>query len=160
MKIGFGGGCHWCTEAVFQSLKGVETVEQGWVSSVGEDSNFSEAVIVSYYPEIIDLKVLIEIHLLTHSSTSAHTMRKKYRSAVYYFSKEQQQEVDCILTDLQEEFDNKLITKSLPYTGFKPSREEYQNYYLKNPEKPFCRRYIQPKLSLILNKFGDGVSHV
>jgi peptide-methionine (S)-S-oxide reductase len=149
MKIGFGGGCHWCTEAVFQSLKGVEKVEQGWVASDGEDSNFSEAVIVYFTPEIISLKTLIEVHLHTHSSTSKHSMRKKYRSAVYYYSIDQKREVERIILDLQEEFDYKLITKVLPFVKFKPSPEEYQNYYLKNPNKPFCQRYIHPKLMKI-----------
>ncbi len=89
-KIGFGGGCHWCTEAVFQSLKGVEKVEQGWIASEGEASTLSEAVIVHFDTSQISLVLLIEIHLLTHESTSEHSMRKKYRSAIYYFDVEQQ----------------------------------------------------------------------
>ena len=55
-KVAFGGGCHWCTEAVFQSLKGVEKVEQGFVASVAKNSSFSEAVIVHFQTEIIALK--------------------------------------------------------------------------------------------------------
>ena len=62
-KIGFGGGCHWCTEAVFQSLKGVLKVEQGWVSSTKENDAFSEAVIVHFNYNIISIKELTEIHL-------------------------------------------------------------------------------------------------
>ncbi|WP_343065456.1 peptide-methionine (S)-S-oxide reductase [Arenibacter arenosicollis] len=81
-KIAFGGGCHWCTEAVYQSLKGVEVVEQGFVASKGEESFFSEAVIVHYDPKSIALKDLILIHLYTHKSTSDHSMRNKYRSAI------------------------------------------------------------------------------
>lgn len=75
-KIGFGGGCHWCTEAVFQSLKGVKSVQQGWIASKNEHFEFSEAVIVDFDPSSIPLKVLIEIHLHTHKSTSEHSMRK------------------------------------------------------------------------------------
>ena len=87
-KIGFGGGCHWCTEAIFQSLIGVENVQQGWIASNGDNSSFSEAVIVEYNATIIPIEVLIEIHLHTHKSTSSHSMRKKYRSAIYVFNKE------------------------------------------------------------------------
>ena len=62
-QIGFGGGCHWCTEGVFQSLLGVENVQQGWISSLGEYSEYSEAVIVSFNEEVIALEELIKIHL-------------------------------------------------------------------------------------------------
>ena len=88
-KIAFGGGCHWCTEAVFQQLKGVIRVEQGFVASVNEYQSFSEAVIVHFNPSIIPLKILVEIHLYTHKSTSNHSMRSKYRSAIYYFTDEE-----------------------------------------------------------------------
>lgn len=87
-KIGFGGGCHWCTEAVFQNLKGVNHVAQGWIASDENNTAFSEAVVVEFNPPKINLKTLIEIHLATHKSTSNHSMRKKYRSAIYVFSKE------------------------------------------------------------------------
>ena len=60
-KIALGGGCHWCTEAVFQSLIGVHKVEQGFVASTDENTSFSEAVIVHFSPEAISLQTLIEI---------------------------------------------------------------------------------------------------
>ena len=84
-KVAFGGGCHWCTEAVFQALAGVEQVEQGFVKSRPPHDCFSEAVVVHFNAQIIPVKTLIEIHLRTHASSSAHTMRGKYRSAVYSF---------------------------------------------------------------------------
>lgn len=82
-KIGLGGGCHWCTEAYFLSLKGVEKVEQGWIASTPPNDAFSEAVLVHYDPSQIPLPVLIAIHLHTHAATKAHAFRSKYRSAVY-----------------------------------------------------------------------------
>jgi len=85
-KIALGGGCHWCTEAVFQSIRGVVSVEQGYIASTEPNSSFSEAVIVSYDPLTLDIKSLIDIHIRTHSSTSTHRLRDKYRSAVYFFS--------------------------------------------------------------------------
>lgn len=106
-KIGFGGGCHWCTEAVFQSLKGVKSVAQGWIASEGKASTFSEAVMVAYDPLKIPLKVLVEIHLRTHKSTSNHSMRKKYRSAVYVFNDEDKDKVPLLLTSLQFGFEKK-----------------------------------------------------
>ena len=156
-KIALGGGCHWCTEAVFQSLKGVGKVEQGYVASTGENSSFSEAVVIHFNVEEISLRTLIEIHLHTHKSTSAHSMRDKYRSAVYTFSKKQSNQTEEILKLLQTGFDKKLITKVYPFSAFKSSREQLLNYYYSNPNKPFCETFINPKLQLLLEQFADFV---
>ncbi|WP_276165264.1 peptide-methionine (S)-S-oxide reductase [Zobellia alginiliquefaciens] len=158
-KIALGGGCHWCTEAVFQSLQGVTKVEQGFVASTGNDSNFSEAVIVHFSPNIISLKTLIEVHLHTHKSTSNHSMRSKYRSAIYTFSTEHVVESEAILNELQATFGDTLITKILPFIAFKPSEIQFKNYYYSNPEKPFCTTYISPKLQLLKTQFTSFSKH-
>ncbi len=157
-KIALGGGCHWYTEAVFQSLEGVEKVKQGFVASDGKNNTFSEAVIVHFDPERISLSDLIEIHLHTHASTSDHSMRTKYRSAIYTFLKVQESKAERILAKLQSEFGNQLITKVYAFKTFRPSDEQFKNYYLKNPKKPFCKTFINPKLRLLLQKFSDKVN--
>ncbi|MGO4911250.1 peptide-methionine (S)-S-oxide reductase [Leeuwenhoekiella sp. W20_SRS_FM14] len=157
-KIALGGGCHWCTEAVFQSLNGVLKVEQGYVASTGFYREYSEAVIVHFNPDIIPLAVLIEIHLYTHKSTSDHSFRTKYRSAVYYFSEYQEAIISQIIIDLQPLFKEQLITQILPIASFEASRESLHDYYLKDPDKPFCKRYIQPKLKLLKEKFSSRTS--
>lgn len=157
-KIALGGGCHWCTEAVFQALIGVEKVEQGYVASIGANSTFSEAVVVYFNAAEISLATLIEIHLLTHKSTSNHTMRTKYRSAVYSYSQAQMNEANSIIENLQKVFDKQVITKVYPFKLFKASREEITNYYFNNPKKPFCETYITPKLSLLIKKFSKNVN--
>jgi peptide-methionine (S)-S-oxide reductase len=147
-KIGFGGGCHWCTEAYFQSLNGVVLVEQGWISSISPDDTFSEAVIVHYNPKIIGLKRLIEVHLHTHASTKLHSFRKKYRSAVYVFD-------DCIndiqklINNNQANFNAAIITKALAFSQFKLNIEDQQNYYIKHKNGAFCQKYIVPKLDIL-----------
>ncbi len=155
ITIAFGGGCHWCTEAVFQSLIGVNNVAQGWVQSTDENDTFSEAVIVEFDPTIIPLKVLIEIHLRTHKSTIQHSMRKKYRSAIYFYDQAQKEITNQILIVLQKDFKQKIITQVLPFVTFKASREEITNYYYSNPSKPFCEQFINPKLKLLLNEFSE-----
>ena len=154
-KIAVGGGCHWCTEAVFQALKGVEKVEQGYVASDPPFEEFSEGVIIHFDPQIISLEILIEIHLHTHKSTSNHSFRSKYRSAVYCFSEEQKREVQHILTQLQNEFEQSLVTQILPFQRFQASRESLHDYYRRNPEKPFCERYIAPKLQFLLERYSS-----
>ena len=154
-KIALGGGCHWCTEVVFQSLKGITNVEQGFVSSIGDNSAFSEAVVIHFNSNEISLSVLIEIHLYTHKSTSNHSMRKKYRSAVYTFSDHQKELSEIIIKTLQKDFNYELVTKVYPFKAFKPSRVDIQNYYQKNPNKPFCKTFINPKLKLIFKRFSE-----
>ena len=154
-KIAFGGGCHWCTEAVFQSLIGVQHVAQGWVKSTEENDTFSEAVIVQFDATVIPLKVLVEIHLRTHKSTVQHSMRKKYRSAVYYFETTTKEVIVLLLDELQTGFDKKIITQVLPFVAFKPSQDDFTNYYYSNPTKPFCEQYINPKLKLLLKEFSS-----
>lgn len=156
-KIAFGGGCHWCTEAVFQSLLGVFKVEQGFVASTGAQNSFSEAVIVHFNPKDIALQTLVKIHLHTHKSTVAHSFRTKYRSAVYYFSEAQKIEAERLMCQFQIAFNHKLITKVHAFSEFKASREAIQNYYQKNPNKPFCERFINPKLSLLMRDFPELV---
>ncbi|SED16207.1 peptide-methionine (S)-S-oxide reductase [Tenacibaculum sp. MAR_2009_124] len=158
IKIGFGGGCHWCTEAVFQHLNGVVLVEQGWIASSNENESFSEAVIVYFDENVIDLKTLIEIHLHTHKSTSSHSFRKKYRSAIYTFSKKQEEICKEYVNSFQVDFDHQIITQVLPFIEFKASREEIRNYYKKNPTKPFCETFINPKLRILLTRFSEDVN--
>jgi peptide-methionine (S)-S-oxide reductase len=157
-KIGFGGSCHWCTEAIFRSLKGVKGVEQGWISSKGDQTMPSEAVIVNFDVSVITLQTLIAIHLHTHSCTSSHKMRGKYRSAIYTFEKEQFRTASNALCDLEEDFEDPIITKVLPFGSFQLNEENYLDYYYKDPSKPFCRNIIGPKLKILLARFGTHIA--
>jgi peptide-methionine (S)-S-oxide reductase len=153
-RIGLGGGCYWCTEAVFQNIRGVSQVAQGFIRSESPDNSYSEAVIVEFSADEIQLSDLIEVHLLTHASTSQHTMRKKYRSAVYFFSPQQEEIVSQILQRLQINFDQTLITRVLAFSGFRHSEKKYQGYYRKNRGNPFCQRYIDPKLDQLRHNYA------
>ena len=153
--IGFGGGCHWCTEAVFAHLRGVSNVRQGFIKSKPPHDSFSEAVILSYAPEVINLRTLIEIHLRTHSSQSDHKMRGKYRSAIYVFGDRQAGLSREALHSLQPDFKDELVTQVLECIAFKDSDSRFQNYYENGPEKPFCKAYIDPKLKLLRENYAD-----
>jgi len=157
MKVGFGGSCHWCTEAIFQSLRGVTQVEQGWISSE-EYPSYSEAVVVHFDEKIISLESLIEIHLHTHSCTSAHAIREKYRSAVYAYDDAQNKEANLSLLAFQSQFDRPIITQVLYFQDFRINQETYLDYYFKNPEKAFCKNQIDPKLRKLISRFRDKVN--
>ena len=156
-KIALGGGCHWCTEAIFDSLKGVSEVKQGFVASLGQESSFSEAIIIHFDPRLISLETLIEIHLCTHKSTSDHSMRLKYRSAIYTFSNDQFNKTKKILTLLQSGFEKPLVTKVYPFKRFEPSKPQFENYYSRHPNSPFCEKYIHPKLEILRQNFSGYV---
>ena len=153
--IGLGGGCHWCTEAVFQALRGVERVDQGFISADPPDDAFSEAVLVTFDPDTIPLDALIEVHLRTHAATSEHSMRGKYRSAIYFGGAEQAKRARDALDRLALEFDAPLVTRVLSRRAFKPSDERFHDYYSTDPDRPFCRAYIDPKLALLRERFAD-----
>jgi len=157
-KIGLGGGCHWCTEGVFESLIGVKAVNQGWIASVDHEAEFSEAIEVYFDQTIISLQSLIEIHLHTHASTANHSMRKKYRSAIYTYNDRQYQKSQEILNLLQSDFDKPIVSQVLPFNSFKANKDELVNYYYKSPNKPFCQTYIHPKLKLLLTRFKRHVN--
>lgn len=155
-QLGLGGGCHWCTEAVFQSLAGVERVQQGFIASDAPDDAFSEAVLVDWDTQRLPLDALIEVHLRTHASTSLHTMRGKYRSALYVMNAAQADACTTALTRLQPGFDAPLITRVLPFRAFRASDARFQNYYATDPDRPFCRTYIEPKLAMLRRRFGPN----
>ena len=117
VTIGFGGGCHWCTEAVFQPLEGVSEVRQGFIRSDGPDEAWSEAVEISFDPDRVSLRDLIAVHLSTHASEADHKMRGKYRCAVYSMTAEQQNACATHIRDLAAEAEVHFVTRSLMHRG-------------------------------------------
>jgi len=159
-QIGFGGSCHWCTEAIFLSLRGIIEVLQGWIADAEQTDRFSEAVLVTFDPEIISLQELTAIHLYTHSCTSSHAMRDKYRSAVYCFNAAQIGMVKNAMLELQENFPAPIITETVMFGQFRLNTPEYQNYYYKDIAKPFCTNIINPKLNELISRFSNKVDLV
>ena len=153
-KAGFGGGCHWCTEAYFTNLLGVKKVEQGWISAAAPNDGPSEAVIVHYDALRIPLSVLIAIHLHSHSSTSRHKLREKYRSAVYVFDAGLIGPVQKMIAACASDFDEPIVTEVLEFRSFESNTERYQDYYRKNKGSAFCERYIQPKLLSLQSQYA------
>ena len=113
---------------------------------------------MSFYPEEIPLSVLVAIHLRTHSSQSDHSFRGKYRSAVYVINKSQGTDIKVILKEEQKEFDNPLVTHVLRLKEFKSSPDVFKDYYKTDPQRPFCKAYIDPKLTRIRREFTSYVS--
>lgn len=153
-QIGFGGGCHWCTEAVFQQFAGVRDVAQGFIASHPPDDSFSEAVRLRFDPTEVPLRVLISAHLATHASASDHAMRGKYRSAIYTTSDAQTREARDLLRALAAETGLGVVTRVLPLVRFRASDARFHDYYASDPERPFCRTYIDPKIAKLRAGFA------
>ena len=154
-KLGFGGGCHWCTEGVFQALRGVSHVDQGFIQSDAPADTWAEGVIVTFDLSVIQLATLSEVHLRTHSATRARSPRGKYRSAIYIFEDSQRHEAELAIVRFADGFGKAAHTLVLPFRSFRASDERYQNYYRTDPSRPFCRRYIDPKLDYIRRHFSE-----
>ena len=153
-RIGLGGGCHWCTEGVFVSLQGVHRVDQGWIASQPPHDALSEAIVVHYDPTVVTLAELIAVHLRTHSAAGNHPLRERYRSAVYYFDGEAPS-TEAALNTVAESIPGSVITRALPFVTFKASLPEHWDYYRADPERPFCVRYIQPKLDALARTYPE-----
>lgn len=157
LTVGFGGGCHWCTEAVFQPLFGIAEVRQGFIRSDAPDDSWSEGVEVHFDPGRIPLRDLIGVHLTTHASASDHKLRGKYRSAVYAADAQLRAECDALIAEFAAETGTAFVTRALSQRGFKPSDARFLNYYAANPARPFCQAYIEPKLVHLRARYGNLV---
>jgi peptide-methionine (S)-S-oxide reductase len=158
IELGLGGGCHWCTEAVFQALRGVQDVRQGFLWSEPPEHTPSEGVLLRLDEELMPLRALLEIHLRTHASGSDHSMRRKYRSAVYAqearLRRRAEQEMGALASSLRYV----PVTKVLSLAGFRLNDERFLNYRRSRPDAPFCRTHIDPKLALLRRDYAELVS--
>ncbi len=154
-RLALGGGCHWCTEAVFQALGGVCCVRQGFARSDPPDDTWSEAIDLEFDPGRLSLDDIIAVHLATHASTSHHKLRGKYRSAIYLPDTAQQTRAAESLARLSTETGVDFVTRILPHRGFRESDQRFHNYFATDPDRPFCQTYIEPKLALLRQRFAN-----
>lgn len=157
MRIGLGGGCHWCTEGIVQALRGVDRVEQGFLRSDPPADAWAEGVVATFDPAVLPLDTLIEVHLRTHSGGGTYSPNGRYRSAVYVCEAGQQEVAATVIARVAAERGEAARTLILPFRDFTPSEQRYQDYYRTDPNRPFCRRYIDPKLDILRAHFGHVV---
>ena len=157
LQLGFSGSCYWCMEAVFQSLDGVISAEQGWMSA-GSGKDRYEAVLVEYDPLTIPVHVLVGAHLHTHHATSNHPLRRRYPSAIYTYTESQRLVVLEAIARHQEDFAEPLVTGVEEAMSFVSCEDDKQGYYFNHPERPFCEGQIAPKLHILLSRFGNYVN--
>lgn len=164
----FGGGCFWCVEAVFLQLKGVEKVVSGYAGGHTEhpsyddicrgDTNHAEVILINYDETQISFTQLLDVFFTTHDPTTlnrqGNDIGTQYRSVIYYFNDEQQQQAQHTINALKAEGLN-IVTELSPAPQFYPAEDYHQNFFARNPAQGYCNFTIPPKLMKLRSKFQD-----
>lgn len=167
----FGGGCFWCTEAVFKMLKGVTSVLPGYAGGTKENPTYEqvssgttghvEVVRVEYDPALVEYRTLLTIFFGSHDSTTMNRqgadIGTQYRSVIFYTTPEQKAEAEKFIAEINASntAGDPTITVVEPLTKFYEAESYHQDYFAKNQENQYCQLVINPKLEKVQKKFGD-----
>jgi peptide-methionine (S)-S-oxide reductase len=168
-KITFGSGCFWCTEAIFQSVKGVKKVISGYMGGhtlnptykqiCKGDTGHAEVTEIEYDADIVSLDELLLIFFRTHNPTTlnrqGNDVGTQYRSAIFYNTEEQKQQAEAMIKTLTDEgiFDQPVVTEITPASEFYKAEDYHQDYFNNNGSNPYCAVVIQPKLTKFAKEF-------
>ncbi|WP_345951910.1 peptide-methionine (S)-S-oxide reductase MsrA [Mucilaginibacter sp. PAMB04274] len=168
-KATFGMGCFWCSEAIFQRLKGVTKVESGYSGGTVKNPTYedvctgttghAEVVQVTFKPEIISYKDLLEIFWKMHDPTTLNRQGAdegtQYRSAIFYHNAAQKQLAETYKAELnkQKVYPHPIVTEITRFSNFFVAENYHQNYFNLNGSKPYCRMVIQPKVDKLEKVF-------
>ena len=166
-----GGGCFWCTEAVFQRVKGVIKVVSGYSGGKYPNptyreicegtSGHAEVIEISFDESQISIEDLLLIFFHTHDPTTlnrqGNDVGSQYRSVIFYANQAQKEAAEQMIQKLKKEqvFDSPIVTELSPLTIVYPAEEYHQNYYNQNSYQPYCSIVIAPKLSKLVKAFSD-----
>jgi peptide-methionine (S)-S-oxide reductase len=172
----FGGGCFWCTEAVFQQLRGVHSVVSGYCG--GETPNptykevcsggtgHAEVIQVEFDPSEISYRDLLDVFFATHDPTTlnrqGNDVGTQYRSVIFPHNDEQRRVAEEAIREQNAsgEFRAPIVTTIEPYQEFFPGEGYHQNYFVDNPRLPYCAVVIAPKVEKFRKKFGGKLAEM
>ena len=163
------GGCFWCLEAVFEQLKGVKKVESGYSGGHVPKPSYeavctgttghAEVTQVTFDPDVISFRDLLGVFFSIHDPTTPDRqggdVGTQYRSAIFYHDDEQRRVAEDFVRELEAEhvFDDPIVTKLEPLEVFYPAEEYHREYYRRNPNQPYCRAVIAPKVAKLRSKY-------
>lgn len=169
----FGGGCFWCTEAIFQMLNGVTNVEPGYAGGhvtnpsyerVSEgNSGHAEVIRVTYDPDIISYEDLLTVFFGSHDPTTpnrqGNDVGAQYRSVILYENDEEKEVAEKMIRDVQESLTDgsRVVTQIIPLTAFYPAESYHRNYFKQNTSAPYCQLIIEPKIEKVRKRFAELV---
>ena len=170
-KATFGSGCFWCTEAIFERVKGVVSVVSGYSGGTVEnptyeqvcsgETGYAEAVQINYDPEVISYPELLEIFWRTHDPTTlnrqGNDVGTQYRSVIFYHNDEQKKLAEEYKKKLDESgaWDKPIVTEIVPYKNFYNAEAYHQDYFKNNPHQGYCSFVIAPKVEKFEKVFKD-----
>ena len=157
------GGCFWCVEAVFDELRGVESVVSGYTGGDVERPTYqqvcagttghAEAVQIKFDPAVVSFRELLEVFFTVHDPTTLNRqgadVGTQYRSAIFYHTPEQREIAAQTIAALEGEklWDAPVVTEIAPFTEFYPAEDYHQEYFRRNPQQGYCRAIIAPKVA-------------
>ena len=165
-----GGGCFWCTEAVFLEVKGVEKVVSGYAggNAPGKPTyreicsgltGHAEVIQIAFDAAIISYEDILIIFMTTHDPTTLNRQGAdkgtQYRSVIYYHDEHQQKIATKVLKEVQQFYDDKIVTEISPLPLFYEAEQEHQNYYKENSQQGYCSYVISPKLAKLRKLHAD-----
>lgn len=166
----FGGGCFWCTEAIFRELRGVQSVVPGYAGGTlanptyeavcGGNTGHAEVIKIEFDSRVIAFRDLLEVFFLTHDPTTmnrqGNDVGEQYRSIILYTSPAQKEQAEKMIMALTAsgEFKHPIVTQIKPLDRFYKAEDYHHNYYAQNQNKSYCRLVINPKLIKLRKKFA------
>jgi peptide-methionine (S)-S-oxide reductase len=167
----FGGGCFWCTEAVFERLKGVVSVTPGYAGGQPKNPSYeqvctgntghAEVIKIEFNPKEISFRDLLTVFFATHDPTTpnqqGHDFGTQYRSIVLYANENQKREAEAFIKELAEsgEFKRRIVTELKPLEEFFEAESYHRTYYRRNSNQPYCQMVIAPKMDKLQQRFRE-----
>jgi peptide-methionine (S)-S-oxide reductase len=164
-----GGGCYWCTEAIFQMLPGVKSVASGFAGGTKENPTYeevctgrtghAEVIQVEFDPKVISyekiLKTFWEAHDPTTLNRQGHDAGTQYRSIILYSNEAQKLAAEKSKAEAQKHFHDPIVTQIVPLQKFYKAKLDHQNFYRNNPNQPYCQAIIRPKVEKFEKKLKE-----
>ena len=165
------GGCFWCQEAVFDELKGVESVKSGYSGGHVQspsyaqvcdgDTGHAEVIQVTFDPQVLSYKDLLTVYFTIHDPTTLNRQGNdagtQYRSAIFYRNEQQKKIAEEVIREIgaAKIWDDPLVTEVAPFNQFYIAEDYHQEYFKKNPFQGYCRAVIAPKVTKFRQNFTD-----
>jgi peptide-methionine (S)-S-oxide reductase len=166
-----GGGCFWCTEAVFQQLKGVQAVESGYTGGQVVNPTYeqvcegttghAEVVRLTFDPSIVSFREILEVFFTIHDPTTlnrqGNDVGTQYRSVIYYHSPQQQETAKQVISEMANVWDAPIVTELSAADTFYKAESYHQNYFRQNPMQGYCAFIVAPKVAKFRKTFSDRI---